>query len=415
MANLFWPGGERRGDQFTEAAFLEAMVAVEAAWLQVLVEADIAPAEAADDLIGLVTPDDIGMIATEAEASGTPVLALVGLLRERVAGRSPLAATWLHRGLTSQDVVDTAIMTMLRETAYRVREETGQQVVRLIELIEEHRDTLMVARTLTQHAVPMTFGLKAAHWLRSLVDVLDRPGDHLFTVQLGGAGGTLAASTELAASTGVADPARAAVDMIDRMAALVGLAATPPWHTSRGRVTRLGDVVVLLTDAWGRLANDIMVMSRPEIGELSEGTPGASSTMPHKRNPVLASQVRRAAIVAPGMAASLHVAAMDSIDERAGGAWQAEWGMLADLERVGVVAASQTTELLGGLEVHVDRMAANLQASLPGILSEQGSMAELVGRPAVTDPASYLGATSIFIDEELERARAYLTTYGVIA
>ena len=412
MANLFWPGSERRGDQFTEAIFLQSMLAVEAAWLRALIEVGIAPGAARHDLHDVVTEDDLVVIATEAEAAGNPVVPLVGLLRERLRETNPEVATWLHRGLTSQDVVDSAIMLMLRETSYRVRYETRQQITTLVALIEQHRDVPMVARTLTQHAVPQTFGLKAAQWLRGILDVMDRPSAGGFPVQIGGAAGTLAAVTELAAGRGAGDPPRVALEVAARTAVILGLTWMPPWHTTRNAITLLGGTAVRCTDAWGRIANDVLVMSRPEVGEASEGSPGGSSTMPHKRNPVLASLIRRAAVVAPGLAASLHVGSMDSVDERAGGAWQAEWGVLADLERVVVVAASQTTDLLAGLQIHEDRLADNLAASLPDILAEQRVMADLVGRPVATDPRDYLGATHLLVDEILDRARTYLTTYG---
>jgi len=412
MSNLFWPGSERRGDQFTEAIFLQSMLAVEAAWLKALVEVGIAPEAARHGLLDVVTEDDLVMIATEAESSGNPVVPLVGLLRERLRGPSPAAAAWLHRGLTSQDVVDSAIMLMLRETSYRIRYETRVQITTLIEMVEQHRDVPMVARTLTQHAVPQTFGLKAAQWLRGILDVVDRPSTNAFPVQIGGAAGTLAAVTELAAGSGAEDPAQLALEAAARAAAVLGLNWVPPWHTSRDAVTRLGGSAVRFTDAWGRIANDVLVMSRPEVGEVTEGRPGGSSTMPHKRNPVLASLIRRAAVVAPGLGASLHVGSMDSVDERAGGAWQAEWGVLADLERSVVVAASQTTELLAGLQIHEDRLAANLAASLPDILAEQRVMADLVGRPVATDPRDYLGASHLLVDEILGRAHHYLELYG---
>ena len=166
-----------------------------------------------------------------------------------------------------------------------------------------------------------------------------------------------------------------------------------PWHTARSPVTRIGDAAVGCTDAWGRVANDVLTLSRPEIGELAEGEGGGSSTMPHKRNPVLSTLLHRAALAAPHLAATLHIAAADSADERSAGAWQAEWATVATLVRRTVVAGSQATELLSGLEVHTEPMAATLAAADVG--SEQSAMAELAGRA----PAEhYLGAADEIID-----------------
>ena len=127
----------------------------------------------------------------------------------------------------------------------------------------------------------------------------------------------------------------------------LGLAPSTPWHTSRASVTRLGDASVRCTDAWGRIAGDVLVLGRPEIGELSEGAGGGSSTMPHKSNPVLSTLVRRAALTTPQLAATLHLAAAEATDERSSGPWHAEWATLRTLLRRAVVAGDQATDLLG--------------------------------------------------------------------
>ena len=149
----------------------------------------------------------------------------------------------------------------------------------------------------------------------------------------------------------------------------------------------------------------MLTLSRPEIGELAEGTGGGSSTMPHKANPVLATLIRRTALSNPGLAATLHVAAADAGDERPAGAWHAEWDTLRTLLRRTVVAAGQTTELVAGLEVHPDRMAATLDAARDAVRSEQRAMADLAGRAPRGD---YLGAADAFIEAPLARAAGVL-------
>ena len=126
---------------------------------------------------------------------------------------------------------------------------------------------------------------------------------------------------------------------------------------------------------------------------------------PHKANPVLATLVRRAALSAPNLAATLHVAAADAGDERPAGSWHAEWDTLRTLLRRTVVAAGQTTELVAGLEVHPDRMAATLDAARDAVRSEQRAMADLAGREPRDD---YLGATDAFIEAPLARAAGVL-------
>ncbi len=239
MTDLLWPGSHRAGDLMSDTSLLRAMVDVESAWLAALVELKVVEASASDDLAGLVTGDDAGAIAVEAESGGNPVIPLVALLRERVAARSPAAARSLHRGLTSQDVLDTALQLALRDVTDRLQRELSAQVAALTSLAERHRGSVMAGRTLTQSAVPITFGLKASTWLQGLLDAADdlaRVAGGLSS-QLGGAAGTLAATTLLAEQAGHADPARTALEVAESAAA----PARPGVASAVAHRTRPGD------------------------------------------------------------------------------------------------------------------------------------------------------------------------------
>lgn len=421
MTDLFWPGDHRAGTVFSGGALITALVRVEAAWLRVLVDAGIAPNAAAGgdvtDLVGLVDPAaDAELIAIEAESGGNPVIPLVDLLRTRAADRDPGTARWLHRGLTSQDVLDTALMLCVRDALDQLTTSVRGQVGMLRDLAEHHRHTVQAGRTLTQHAVPTTFGLTAAGWLTGVLDAAEevaRVRGEL-PAQVGGAAGTLAAVTELAALAGATDPVATAMTLADNLAARLDLTASPPWHTHRRTVTRIGDALVSCTDAWGRLANDVLLRARPEIGELTAGA-GGSSTMPHKRNPVLAVLVRRAALAAPPLGAGLHAASAAADDERPDGAWHAEWAALRTLARMTVVAGSQTADLLDGLVVHPDRMRATVEAALPDLLAERQAIRAPNQAPRDQAPRDlgggaddYLGATEPLIDAAFTRAEEYL-------
>jgi 3-carboxy-cis,cis-muconate cycloisomerase len=318
MGDLFWPGDARAGDLFTERAFLAAMVAVESAWADT----------------ELTVPEG----ELDVEAGGNPVIPLLAALR---AAHPDVT---LHEGLTSQDVLDTALMLLLEDAIDAVEDDVRRILARLDALAAEHRDTPMLGRTLTQPALPITFGRKAVTWAYGVREArIDLEGC-AFQVQCGGPVGLgLPRSAELAERLGLED--------------------APPWHTTRRPITRAGDALVAATDACGRIARDVLVLGRPEIGELSEAVGGGSSSMPHKANPVLSILVRRAALTTPQLAATLHLAAADQVDERADGAWHSEWDTLRLLARRTVVAVSQTAELLAGLQVHPDRMAANLAAA----------------------------------------------------
>lgn len=401
MSDVLWPGSTRAGTRFDDAHIVDAMLRVESAWSTGLVEAGIAPPAARTDLDVLrsaIGTEDLGHLAATAEASGTPVVGLVEMLRQRLPDTT--AAQWLHRGLTSQDVVDTALLWCAAEAIDAIDQHMARLTADLSRLAHEHRRTVMVARTLTQHAVPTTFGLKCAVWLAGVTDARTGLARLTFPAQLGGAAGTMAAAVELASDA--AEPGVAVMHALHRTADILGLDFALPWHTHRAPVTRCADAVVTCSDAWGRIANDVLSMTRPETGELSEGTGGGSSTMPHKANPILSILVRRAALTAPHAAAILHTAAADAVDERTPGSWHTEWDALATLLRRSVIAGGQTADLIGSLQVRTDRMQRNYDSALDSITSEQRSMAHLTGR---TPQENYLGLNDVYIDAHLARSK----------
>jgi 3-carboxy-cis,cis-muconate cycloisomerase len=267
----------------------------------------------------------------------------------------------------------------------------------------------MVARTLTQHAAPTTFGAKAAGWLNGVADAFERLGQLVTPVQVGGAAGTRAATVELATlRTQAANPAELSDRLARSLATTLGLPTRSPWHTTRTPVTAAGDAFAGCTDCWGRIAADVVTLVRPEIAELSEPAGerrGGSSSMPHKRNPVLSILIRRTALAAPHLAATLHTAAALANDERPDGSWHAEWDTLRTMTRRTVVAGSQCAELLAGLQVHSARMVENLAGS--DVLGEQRAIADLVGE---VPSATYFGAVDRLIDESLDRAQRLLAS-----
>jgi 3-carboxy-cis,cis-muconate cycloisomerase len=324
----------------------------------------------------------------EVESGGNPVLPLVRALRAELGAE-------VHRGLTSQDVLDTALMLLARDALTRVSADLAGLADSLAGLASEHRGSVMVGRTLTRYAVPVTFGLKAAQWLTGVLDARAALGAVVLPVQCGGAAGTLSLAGEL-----VADPLAAARALADEL----GLAPGLSWHTRRTPVTRLGDALVETCDALGHIAGDVLLLGRPEIAEVREAAAagrGGSSTMPHKQNPVLSVLVRSAALQAPQLGAQLHVCAAESQDERSPGAWHAEWPALRRLLELTLTASSQAAELVAGLEVDTAAMRRRAESAARDLLSERGARA--AGDVASDDPASYLGASDALIDAPLAR------------
>lgn len=296
----------------------------------------------------------------------------------------------------------------------------------------------MAGRTLMQQALPTTFGLKAAGWLVSLVEArgrlrgLRRDG---LAAQLGGAAGTLA-------SLGPAG-----IEVLREFAAALDLPEpVVPWHADRSRVAELGGALALCAGAARKVALDVILMSQTEVGELSEpsgGGRGSSSTLPHKRNPVGSVLADACARRVPPLAATL-ADSMAAEHERAAGAWHAEWETLSDALALTGGAVAAMRQVLEGLEVHPERMRANLDATGGLVLAERVATAaagqlgrleahrlverashrtstsggtlrerlldepELVGvlsegeLDALLDPAGYLGSAGAFVDRALE-------------
>ncbi|MFT4124451.1 MAG: lyase family protein, partial [Microbacteriaceae bacterium] len=156
------------------------------------------------------------------------------------------------------------------------------------------------------------------------------------------------------------------------LAAELGLAApTAPWHTVRWPVTELGDALVQAIDALGVLAADVATLARTELGELAEASGGGSSAMPQKSNPVAAVLIRSAALRAPQLAATLHLAAASAVDERPDGAWHAEWPSLRELLRLALGASAHAASLVAGLRVDDAAVARNLRLGGASILAER--------------------------------------------
>lgn len=376
----------------SDAAVLDALVTAEVALARAYGAVGLAPAEAVaaiEESLGWVDPNDgcrghgisSSELAAAAVAGGNPVIPLVGLVKERVPAG---AREWIHRGATSQDILDSALMFVAKRATRRVIANLRDLEIALHGFAKHHRDTVAAARTLTQHAVPTTVGLRAANWLHGVRRATDRveAASNALPAQLGGAGGTLASFVQI---TGSADTARR---LVAPFAASLELSAPDaPWHTDRWPVTELGDALVQAIDAVGKIATDVASLSRTEIGELAEGSGGGSSAMPQKSNPVASVLIRSAALRAPQLGATLHLASALAADERPDGAWHAEWPTLRELMRLGLGATAHAAALIDGLTVDDAAVARNLALTGGLIVSERLSivLTPVIGRERVAD------------------------------
>lgn len=290
---------------------------------------------------------DLETLARDGANAGTIVIPLVAWLRAQV----PNHAQAVHRGGTSQDIIDTALVLQIRQGLALLDADAAAMAHAAALLVSGHAATPLLARTLLQPALPSTFGLRAANWLMMIDDAriaLHEAAQTALVLQCGGAAGTLDGF-----APGLAKALAAALDLP---------APTLPWHTSRGPLTRLGCTIAAGVGALGKVATDLILMMQHEIGELAEPAApgrGGSSAMPHKRNPTLAIAVRAAATRAPHLAASL-LSAMAQEHERAAGAWQAECAVWPELMLVASGAYAALREALAGLLIDTGAMTRNL-------------------------------------------------------
>ncbi|MEU5160253.1 3-carboxy-cis,cis-muconate cycloisomerase [Streptomyces sp. NPDC020875] len=395
-----------------DLAWLRAMLDAEAALARSQARLGTMPKSAAAVITETARAErfDCRAIALGSRETANPVVGLVRALTDAVAETDPAAAEYVHRGSTSQDILDTGAMLVSRNALRLVVADLARGSELLARLAAEHRDTPMAGRTLGLQAVPITFGLKAAGWRRLLDDCADRLGrllDGGLPVSLGGAAGTLAGYLEYAELDGQEpdgpdrgrDTGSYARELGRTFAEETGLADPGlPWHALRTPVADLAGALATTAGALGKIALDVQSLSRTEVAEVSEpgGTGrGASSAMPHKRNPVLATLIRASALQVPLLAAGLTQCLLAE-DERSAGAWHAEWELLRSCLRLTGGAAHTAVELIAGLRVHPGRMRENLSVTGSQVVSERvaAALAPHLGRAAAKALLTEASATA---------------------
>lgn len=362
---------------FSPAARLQGMLAFEAALARAEVLCGVIPAAAVPAIAAACDASlyDLAALGAEAATAGNTAIPMVKHLTARVKQADPEAARFVHWGATSQDAMDTGLVLQLLRFLDGLEADLARLADGLAALAQTHRATPMVARTWLQHALPTTFGLKAA----VLLDALSRDRERIaaarnrMALQFGGAAGTLAALGDAGLKVAEALAEELSLPLPDL-----------PWHSSRDRVAELAAALGILTGTLGTLGRDVSLMMQMEVAEAFEPTGpgrGGSSTMPHKRNPVSSAVLLAAAVRAPSLVGGLLAGAVQE-HERGLGGWHAEWQALPDLCRLAAGAARHGADLVAGLTVDAERMRANLDLTHGLILAEAVTMAlgERIGR-----------------------------------
>jgi len=341
---------------FSDTAELRLMLAFESALATAQASMGVIPASVAETIKNCCaeTDWDIESIKTQTLLAGNPAIPFVDQLRQRVRQKSPEAAQYVHQGATSQDVIDTALMSQLRQAIDQLKADLEELINQLTKLRQTYQHTPMMGRTLLQQALPITLGDKLAGWLSGLfrsTERLDRVRQECLVIQLGGPVGN-----------GQSFGAHYRT-ICELMAAELDLGTTATaWHTQRDRLADLASTLGILNGSLGKLANDIILLMQTEVGEVRAGAAegkGGSSSMPHKRNPVTSTFMVAIAHRTPYLVASL-LGAMNQPHERAAGAWHSEWPVIRELVKLTAANLHHANDLIRTLDVDTARMQQNL-------------------------------------------------------
>jgi len=377
LARLF--GSPEACAAFGDRARLQGMLDFEAALARAEARTGVIPAAAAEAIARRCRAElfDVPALAEATAKAGNPAIPLIAALTSQVSEGDASAGRFVHWGATSQDAMDTGLVLQIRQFADVLREDLDRLSAALAGRAEEHKTTLLAGRTLLQHAVPVTVGVKLAGWLDAVerhAARLDEVLSRSLVLQLGGAAGTLAAL------------GGKGLEVAEALGSELGLPVPAiPWHAQRDRIAELATFLGLLTGTLGKIARDVSLLMQTEVGEAFEPAGegrGGSSAMPQKRNPIGAAVALAAAARAPGLVATL-LSAMVQEHERGLGGWHAEWETLPELCVLAAGALRQTVETIEGLELDPERMRANLEATHGRILAEAAAMALAVrvGKP----------------------------------
>jgi len=341
---------------------LQRWLDVEAALADVEAELGLIPKSAAKEISRNARIERLDLEAMKRgfDQTWNPVVPLVDALRARLSRR---AAGYLHWGATSKNIFDTGLVLQVRDS-YRVIEENLAAVNALLAgLAETHRDTVMAGRTHGQHALPVTFGFKAAVWLDEMLRAGERLKEgkkRVLVGEFGGAVGTLA-------SLG-----RHGLQVQVRLMKRLDLGVAPiPVKTAGDRLSEFVVHLGMLSATLGKIAQNIYNLQQTDLDEVTEFTEGkvGSSAMPHKQNPVASGSI----VFLGRLLRSNVLPALDYIhaegedDHRQG---ETAWKFVPEACLLVDAQLELTKRLLGSLVVKPDNMARNLDRAGGFVCSE---------------------------------------------
>ena len=375
---------------WSEESRLARLLEVELAALEGWAEIGAVPADAAAEVRERAVPPTPERVAEIEERTQHDLAAFVDAVAEDLGP----VGRWLHYGLTSSDVLDTATALQVRDAGALILDGIDRSLAAVLARAEEHRETVMAGRTHGIHAEPITFGAKLAGWAFELErnrERLERALEGMRVGKLAGAVGTY----------GGGDPE------VERIACeRLGLVPEPvaTQIVPRDRHAELLSALALCASSLDRFATEIRHLARTELGEVQEpfrsGQKG-SSAMPHKRNPVVAERIC-------GLARIVRAASVVGLENVA--LWHERDISHSSAERVVLPDAflaldymlDRFASLVDGLVVDAERMRRNLDAS-HGLVFSQRVLLALVASGLSRDEAYRLVQRNALAAWEEER------------
>ena len=398
---------------FDDRAFVARCVDAETALARAEARAGLIPAEAAYTITRCADAEALDFDALRAETAivGYPVLAIV----RQMAKQCGDAGRYVHWGATTQDIMDNATMLQVKQAVGVIEAQLDLTRVALRSLATRHADTVTAGRTHLQHALPITFGFRAAVWLSALdrhAERLSQAKARSLLVQFGGAAGTMASLGDAANGIKVRALLADELGLVDPMIT---------WHVARDALNEWVSLLAAIGASLGKIGFDVMVMASTEFGEVAEpfvDGRGGSSTMPQKRNPI-SSELMFAAAKMLRERASLMLDAMMPDFERATGPWHLEWSAVPESFLLAAGSLHQAHFMLSGLSVDVDRMRENLDMTGGLIVAEAVMMglAPAIGRnqahDVVYDACRTAIETHTSLYDELVKNRSIVDALGL--